>query len=367
MNKINFLEKEMHPFLVAFAKRQFEAYSKTIDQSKSKTGKAGESEWVHPDIVSFRLARNEFTAKIQPFYRQMNQDVAYLYSFELKRSVKLNTLKPYYFQAVSNSSWANEGYLVTVELDETNQILMEELGRLVSAFGIGVIKLDLEHPEQSRILFEAKKKEQLDFYTINKLASQDNADFMEFIEVVQACLEAKDFTNEEAIIKWRMDEIQSEQMLGKAFDRLNSQNEEDESGSCEVNLTKNQLLVGNEFEKVSLQTFSRMKLEAIQVNGVVIPVENWRHGLVELSKCCQTTNPELFDSWCFLVPNSNDRIFLRDSRGIWLRGDKERFSPIDETTWLYINLGVEAICETMLKIMKIFGLSEEEVLLKVKQ
>lgn len=69
----------------------------------------------------------------------------------------------------------------------------------------------------------------------------------------------------------------------------------------------------------------------------------------------------------FLVPNLNDRIFLRDSRGIWLRGDKERFSPIDETTWLYINLGVEAICETMLKIMKIFGLSEEEVLLKVKQ
>ena len=367
MNKINFLEKDMHPFLVAFAKRQFEAYSKTIDQSKSKTGKAGESEWVHPDIVSFRLTRNEFTSKIQPFYRQMNQDVAYLYSFELKRSVKLSTLKPYYFQAVSNSSWANEGYLVTVELDEANQILVEELGRLVSAFGIGVIKLDLEHPEQSRILFEAKKKEQLDFYTINKLASQDNADFMEFIEVVQACLEAKDFTNEEAIIKWRMDEIQSEQVLGEMFGHLSTQKKGNTTISDELILEESQSLSENEFRKVDKESFFRTKLEAIWIKGEVIQVQNWRQGFAELAKYCQSTYPELFDSWCFLIPNSNQRVFLRNSTNVWLRGEMEKFSPIDETTWFYNNLNIGNICGAMLKVMDIFGLSEEEVLLKVKQ
>lgn len=44
------------------------------------------------------------------------------------------------FQAVSNSSWANEGYLVV--LQEIDSEVLSELRRLNQSFGIGVIKLE---------------------------------------------------------------------------------------------------------------------------------------------------------------------------------------------------------------------------------
>ena len=64
-----------------------------------------------------------------------------IYSFELKRKVMLSNLREVFFQTVSNSSWANESYLVTAELSN-DEDLMIELKRLSTSFGIGVIKLD---------------------------------------------------------------------------------------------------------------------------------------------------------------------------------------------------------------------------------
>lgn len=51
-----------------------------------------------------------------------------------------SNLKECYFQAVSNSSFANEGYLVVFE--EFDDEILEELIRLNASFGIGVIKLE---------------------------------------------------------------------------------------------------------------------------------------------------------------------------------------------------------------------------------
>ena len=361
-----FLEKDMHPFLVAFAKKQFNSYSKTIDQSKSKTSKAGENEWIHPDIVSFRLTRNDFNPKIKSFYRQMNQDVAYLYSFELKCSIKLNDLKKKYFQAVSNSSWANEGYLVTVELNEKDKILMEELERLVSAFGVGIIKLDLENVENSRVLFDAQKKEQLDFYTINKLISQENADFIDFIEVIDSCLEAKGLIDEEAIIKCRMDEIHNQKELKNILKSVGNEKEINQDVPTKSISVDSVFLNEDEFKKINEKNFSFTKLEVIQINGQTICVESWRQGLIELFKYCQRKDSRLFDSYCFPLSGSIHRLFLRDNSKNWNRGEKEKFAQIDEITWSYVHLSVDDICRTILKTMEIFGLSEEDVLVKIK-
>ena len=62
---------------------------------------------------------------------------------ELKNEIKkeINTdyeLKKSYFQAVSNSSWANYGYLVALEISDN---LKDEMERLNQSFGIGIIEL----------------------------------------------------------------------------------------------------------------------------------------------------------------------------------------------------------------------------------
>ena len=77
-----------------------------------------------------------------------------LFSFELKRELNFSNLRESFFQAVSNSSWANEGYLVAAEIDATDDFL-DELKRLSTSFGIGVIKLDRTDPDSSELLFPA--------------------------------------------------------------------------------------------------------------------------------------------------------------------------------------------------------------------
>jgi hypothetical protein len=47
------------------------------------------------------------------------KDTLKLTSYEIKKEIKTDSeLKEYYFQAVSNSSWANYGYLVAFEVGD---------------------------------------------------------------------------------------------------------------------------------------------------------------------------------------------------------------------------------------------------------
>src|SRR5262249_42218166 len=61
-----------------------------------------------------------------------------LFSFELKKQVDRINYREYFFQAVSNSSWAHEGYLVTCAVQQQDDLL-SELERLSASFGIGII------------------------------------------------------------------------------------------------------------------------------------------------------------------------------------------------------------------------------------
>jgi len=97
-------------------------------------------------------------------------------------------LKESFFQCVSNSSWANESYLVAARISD-DEDFMNELSRLSASFGIGVIELDLEDPHSSDVIIPAKYKKDLDFETMNKLAM--NNDFKDFIETVKIDLTSK--------------------------------------------------------------------------------------------------------------------------------------------------------------------------------
>lgn len=149
--------------------------SKTIFHETSNRADQAQK-WVHPDMVGVEF--NEFQESTTRSLLKAAETKEYiaLYSYELKRTIENDhQLKEYFFQALSNSSWANYGYLVAFEISED---VMEEMERLNRSFGIGVIKLS-PYKDDTTILFPARKNE-LDYYTIDKLC-RINTDFKNFI------------------------------------------------------------------------------------------------------------------------------------------------------------------------------------------
>ncbi|HEX7366898.1 MAG TPA: HTH domain-containing protein [Pelobium sp.] len=178
--KFDFLEKELHPYLTYYAYYHLHCHTKTINHSQSSRKEFGE--WVHPDIVGCYFPLEDWKQEVYELSSSIGNISIRLLSFELKRELCFGNLRESFFQTVSNSSWANESYLVAAEVSEEEEF-RTELSRLSTSFGIGVIKLNLEDPHSSEIIFPAKYREALDWETINKLTM--NADFKEFISTVK--------------------------------------------------------------------------------------------------------------------------------------------------------------------------------------
>jgi hypothetical protein len=178
--RFDFLEKDLHPYLTYYAYYHLHCYTKTINHSQSTKKEFGE--WVHPDIVGCYFPLDDWKQEVYELSSSIGNISIRLLSFELKRELSFGNLRESFFQTVSNSSWANESYLVAAEISD-EQDFRDELSRLSTSFGIGVIKLNLEDPHSSEVIFPAKYREALDWETINKLTM--NADFKEFISTVK--------------------------------------------------------------------------------------------------------------------------------------------------------------------------------------
>ncbi len=178
-----FVERDLHRLFVTFLHGQ-DILSKTIFHETSSK-KEEHKKWIHPDIIGAHFV--EHTNKsCQSFFKATNrQKTVEIYSYELKKSISSDyELKMCYFQAVSNSSWANYGFLVSFYFGDN---LHEELERLNESFGIGIILLK-PNPHESKVLFPAKRHE-LDFKTINKLCIA-NSDFSSFFEQIEKVMTA---------------------------------------------------------------------------------------------------------------------------------------------------------------------------------
>jgi hypothetical protein len=190
--KSNFKEKQLHPVLTYYTnsslfKRGKSIYTKTICHEKYL--KPGCNQWVYPDMVGFYMPINDWSSDVIELNRISDNNALHLYSFEIKIVLNKSNYRESFFQAVSNSSWAHEGYLVTTEITEDEE-LQTELKRLASSFGIGIIKLDLPDIDSSDVIYPARFRESLDWETINKLCDQ-NPDFKKFIQDVKIDFEGK--------------------------------------------------------------------------------------------------------------------------------------------------------------------------------
>lgn len=179
-----YTERDLHTLLTKFvySNQHFRCYTKTIRHEKSKKKNTGVNKWLHPDIVGVHFPYKEYSKETINLINSLNESTYKLYSFEMKKTLNFENLREYYFQAVSNSSWANEGYLVTLNIDESDEF-MDEIRRLNNAFGIGVIKLNSINIAESEIILPARINELLDWDTINRLV-EDNIDFKEFTETI---------------------------------------------------------------------------------------------------------------------------------------------------------------------------------------
>lgn len=176
-----FSERELHPLLSAYVKNDshFKCYTKTIFHEKSNNDKKGKNKWLHPDIVGVYFPFQDYNQSTKDMIKSFNENAIKLFSFEMKIKIDIGHLREYFFQAVSNSSWANEGYLEYKKDSE----LLDEMSRLNNSFGIGFIKLNPKNIEQSEILFPAKINKTLDWKTINRLV-EENPDFKDFIDYI---------------------------------------------------------------------------------------------------------------------------------------------------------------------------------------
>ena len=187
-----YLEKDLHPVLVYYAHFYLRVYCKTINHTRSERNKFGE--WLHPDIVGCNFPAENWSSSTIELSQTLGVLPIRLYSFELKRELNFSNLREAFFQAVSNSSWAHEGYLCAAAISEDEEFL-SEIKRLSGSFGIGIINLDTSDPDASRVIFPAKQKENLDWESMNKLCI--NEDFKNFLRRIKNDLTSKEIRKEQ--------------------------------------------------------------------------------------------------------------------------------------------------------------------------
>ena len=198
-------ERNLHPFLVNYVRydSHFRCWCKTIKQETSTKHGKNSRVWVHPDIIGVYFPYEEFDNTTRALLDTLDQNMIRIYSFELKWELNLGNVRQSFFQALSNSGWANEGYLVATKIDND---AIEELRGLSESFGIGVIRLYLEDPSQSEILFPSRTRDGLDQMMLDRLVSE-NKDVMDLITSII------EISKIEKVLPDRFDPVQDSELL----------------------------------------------------------------------------------------------------------------------------------------------------------
>ena len=174
----NLLEKELYPLLARFLKTKLNLRCYRIDERISTRGNVKDFNlWLHPDIVAMKAIDEDLNENVRTLQGQDSRFSVNYLSFEVKRKLIQSNVRKNFFQAVSNSSWAHEGYLVAPVIVDKVRIELKILSEL---YGIGVILLNQENPSKSEILYPAKQRPKQDERSIQRIM-EVNSDFKEFI------------------------------------------------------------------------------------------------------------------------------------------------------------------------------------------
>lgn len=160
---------------------EFSVHSKRIDEKRSKNKRGGGGHhWRFPDIVGLEDLSGDWGKNIKDCAEQYGDQKACLWSFEVKLKLQSSNFRESFFQTVSNSSWANFGYLVAAQI--IGKETLRELKNLCALHNIGLIRLDAEEPANSELVFPAGETD-VDWNSADEL-EKENEDFAGFIELV---------------------------------------------------------------------------------------------------------------------------------------------------------------------------------------
>lgn len=175
-------EHDLYPILINYLKSELNLYCLRIDERRSRNSRgSGGNHWLHPDIVAMQPVDKEWHSLIRTCVKQGGGVSVRLWSFEVKKELNGSNVRKSFFQAVSNSSWANEGYLVATSI--SNDKVEQELRMLSALHGIGVILLNPENPSESEMILPAKASSSVDWESVNRILLE-NEDFRDYIELV---------------------------------------------------------------------------------------------------------------------------------------------------------------------------------------
>ncbi|WP_444937222.1 COG2958 family protein [Microbulbifer sp. JMSA004] len=176
-------EFQLYPLLSEYLYAELNLYSKRIDEKRSSNNKGPNgNRWLYPDIVALEDLTDGWDAEIRACASQYADQRTRLWSFEVKCRLNRSNSRECFFQALSNSSWANLGYLVAAEIEGSDTL--KELRLLSAAHGIGLMLLDAENPAESQILIPARERAAIDWDIANRLA-KENKDFLAYIKSIR--------------------------------------------------------------------------------------------------------------------------------------------------------------------------------------
>jgi hypothetical protein len=176
-------EHGLYPLLASYLWAEFGVYSKRIDEKRSSNKRGPERQPLAlPGSGRHGGPWADWHQEVKDCVNQYSDKRTKLWSFEVKLLINRSNVRECFFQSVSNSSWANFGYLVAAEIE--GQDTLKELRMLFAAHGIGLIKLDADNPSESQVLIPARERGEIDWDTANRLATE-NKDFLEYVKLVK--------------------------------------------------------------------------------------------------------------------------------------------------------------------------------------
>ncbi len=179
------IEEGLYPILREYLESGYPTvYAKHINDhiSEKDQGKNGHR-WRHPDLVGVERSGEDWSDGIRKCADAYSGETPKLklWSFEVKNEIRKSESREYFFQAVSNSSWANYGYLVARKIHKN---AMSDLYILSQLHGIGLIRLNVETPANSQIVIPAKERQEIDWNTADTLF-KINDDFKDYVKNIR--------------------------------------------------------------------------------------------------------------------------------------------------------------------------------------
>lgn len=162
-------EVDLYPSVIEWLKQEGFKALRINEREARGPQRRGQNRWLFPDIVGIR----DINRNLDKFIREARKGANMphleleLWALEVKKELNMSNHRQHYFQAVSNSAWANEGYLVATEFDEEEDIV-KELRMLAQLHGIGVVRLDVGQA-RGEVLVPARRMTNIDWHIANRL------------------------------------------------------------------------------------------------------------------------------------------------------------------------------------------------------